>query len=295
MNRNARLLASALSVTLLTSAIVYLVFGDKARDETIESAPKKVLVFSEDFEAGHTLTAQDFRWVNASTTAGPAGDFLQREDEKLSAIGARLAQKVVAGELVLKNSYIPKVAKVILSERLNPGFRAVTISTDMAQLAAGRLLPGDHVDVLVAPSSSPQGGPLSLPGLSAPTTTETSVTRLYENVRVLAISGATEPEDPSDGKMDSSLLKDATITLELRPDQAERVLAASTLGKIMLPLRRPFDPVGELSAAPRSGPRLRLRLAQPTVPMPSPTPPSDPALSATPAAPQSVIIIRGTN
>jgi Flp pilus assembly protein CpaB len=251
------------------------------------------LVFSTDLSAGHILAPRDFRWVNASERSGLAGDFLQREEEKLSAIGGRLSQNVLAGEPVRKTSYAPKPAKPLLSQQLNPGFRALTISTDTSQLAAGRLLPGDHVDVLLTPAGGQQGGPIALPNMSAPTAGATNVTRLYENVRVLAISGATEPEDAAEGKMDSSLLKDATITLELRPDQAERVLAASAIGKIALLLRRPFDPVSQ-APAPMSA-RARFQLRPASVAPAAAAPSTDPALSTTPAAPQGVIIIRGTN
>ena len=69
----------------------------------------------------------------------------------------------------------------------------------------------------------------------------TNVIKLLDNIRILAISGATEPEKPETGRMDASILKDATVTLELRPDQAERVFASLALGKIALLLRRPND------------------------------------------------------
>jgi pilus assembly protein CpaB len=293
MKRNARLFALALSATLLTSTIAYVTLDPRSRDADAPASLNKVLVFSTDLSAGHILAPRDFRWVNASERSGLAGDFLQREEEKLSAIGGRLSQNVLAGEPVRKTSYAPKPAKPLLSQQLNPGFRALTISTDTSQLAAGRLLPGDHVDVLLTPAGGQQGGPIALPNMSAPTAGATNVTRLYENVRVLAISGATEPEDAAEGKMDSSLLKDATITLELRPDQAERVLAASAIGKIALLLRRPFDPVSQ-APAPMSA-RARFQLRPASVAPAAAAPSTDPALSTTPAAPQGVIIIRGTN
>lgn len=292
MNRNARLIGSALSVTLLTSAVVYVV-GSRSNEAKAPASLNKVLVFSADLSSGHILTPQDFRWVHASARNASAGNLFQREEERLSAIGGRLSQNVFAGEPVRKTSYTPKPVNPLLSQQLNPGFRALTISTDTSQLAAGRLLPGDHVDVLLTPAGGQQGGPIALPNMSAPTAGATNVTRLYENVRVLAISGATEPEDPAEGKMDSSLLKDATITLELRPDQAERVLAASVVGKIALLLRRPFDPVSQAPAPMSARARFQLRPA-PVAPAAA-APSTDPALSTTPAAPQGVIIIRGTN
>ncbi len=293
MNRNRRLLASALSVTLLTSATVYTVVDYRTHDENPTSPLNKVLVFSSNLSAGHTLSSQDFRWINSSSSSGLAGDFLQREEEKLAAIGGRLSQNVLAGEPVRKTSYTPKPAKPLLSQQLNPGFRALTISPDTSQLAAGRLFPGDHVDVLLTPAGAQQAGPIPLPSLSASTAGPSNATRLYENVRVLAISGATEPADAAEGKMDSSLLKDATITLELRPDQAERVLAASVVGKIALLLRRPFDPVGQVPTPTSARARFQLRPA-PVAPAAAAAP-TDPALSPPPAAPQGVIIIRGTN
>jgi pilus assembly protein CpaB len=293
MNRNARLLASALSVTLLTSVVVYLAAESSGGNANVPTAAKKALVFSKSLPAGYVLTPQDFRWVNASEGSGLVGGLLAREEDKLAAIGGRLSQDVLKGEPVRKTSYVSKPDKPLLSQQLNPGFRALTISADTSQLAAGRLLPGDHVDVLLTPAGGQQGGPIPLPNMSAPTAGATNVTRLYENVRVLAISGATEPEDAAEGKMDSSLLKDATITLELRPDQAERVLAASAIGKIALLLRRPFDPVGQASAPISARARFQLRPA--SVAPAAAAPSTDPALSNTPAAPQGVIIIRGTN
>lgn len=293
MNRNARLFASALSVTLLTSAIAYVTLGPIYSSVDAPVPIRKVLVFYDNLPAGHVLNAGDLRWVDTSNAIATTGDFLQREEDKLAAIGGRLSQNVLAGEPVRKTSYVPKPSKALLSQQLNPGFRALTIATDASQLAAGLLLPGDHVDVLLVPDNSQQGGAIALPVLSAPTSNVTNVTRLYENVRVLAISGATEPADPAERKMDSSLLKDASITLELRPDQAERVLTASSVGKIVLLLRRPFDPVSKASAPIPVRPRFQLRPA--SVAPAAAAPSTDPALSTTPAAPQGVIIIRGTN
>jgi Flp pilus assembly protein CpaB len=140
-----------------------------------------------------------------------------------------------------------------------------------------------------------------MPTLPSAAPINTNVVKLLDNVRILAVSGATEPENPETGRMDASILKDATVTLELRPDQAERVLASLALGKIALLLRRPndFDAGGRID----QNPNLRVRPGQAPIPMtapgqqaPSPLPGSGTGLGGQPQPTEpSVVIVRGSN
>ena len=273
--------------------------NNKTSVKSVDEVPQ-VLVATRSLPAGHILTNADLRWV-AVRTPTPAGTLLRGQRSELDIVGSILNKAVAEGELVRETSLYPKIGSESLAGKLNPGFRAVTISVDAAQLGSGRVLPNDRVDILLTPENGQSNGPIPMPTMPTAAPISTNVIKLLDNIRILAISGATEPEKPETGRMDASILKDATVTLELRPDQAERVLASLALGKIALLLRRPNDfDAGGLSG---QSPNLRVRPGQVPIPMtapgqqaPSPLPGSGTGLGGQPQPTEpSVVIVRGSN
>lgn len=273
--------------------------NNKTSVKSVDEVPQ-VLVATRSLPAGHILTNADLRWI-AVRTPTPAGTLLRGQRSELDIVGSILNKAVAEGEPVRETSLYPKIGSESLAGKLNPGFRAVTISVDAAQLGSGRILPNDRVDIVLTPVSGQSNGPIPMPTIPTAAPISTNVIKLLDNIRILAISGATEPEKPETGRMDASILKDATVTLELRPDQAERVLASLALGKIALLLRRPNDfDAGGLSG---QSPNLRVRPGQVPIPMtapgqqaPSPLPGSGTGLGGQPQPTEpSVVIVRGSN
>lgn len=289
MNQKLRLVAFILGLSLIMSAglLFYVESETESADTQKRAESPKILVFTQNLPAGHILSSGDVRWRPLDSSPAPAGGILKATQSELDLLGAPLKLAVVSGQLVREPLLGPKPNEAMLSYKLNPGYRAVTINVDAAQLASGRVLPNDYVDLLLTPGS--QGGSLiPMPSMPSGQPTISGVTRVLDKVRILAIGGATELEKPETGQMDSSFLKDNSVTLELRPDDARRVLAANALGKISLLLRRPND-AADAIANPRPQGLAPLPRAAP--PQSAPTPNSAPLGEA---EPPSVIIVRGS-
>lgn len=296
-----RFLSVVLGISLIITAGTMAFVGEGVKkDSAATDVFQKILIFTRTLPAGHTLSATDLEWV-ATTLPTPAGALIGGQKSELEVVGSILNNSVAQGEPVREAALFPKIGVASLAGKLNVGFRAVTISVDAAQLGSGRVLPNDRVDILLTPGSGQSNGPIPMPTMATAAPISTNVIKLLDNVRILAISGATEPEKPETGRMDASILKDATVTLELRPDQAERVLASLALGKIALLLRRPNDfDAGGLSG---QSPNLRVRPWQVPIPMtapgqqaPSPLPGSGTGLGGQPQPTEpSVVIVRGSN
>src|SRR5665213_31876 len=108
-----------------------------------------------------------------------------------------------------------------LTVKIPDGMRAVALRSDEVVGVAGFLFPGSHVDVLVTYRSEKSPDP----------TTAT----VLQDAEVLAAGHQVEP-DPTG--------KPATVnvvTLLMKPDDAERVVLASTQGSIHFVLRNSTD------------------------------------------------------
>lgn len=139
-----------------------------------------------------------------------------------------------------------------LSAVLGRGQRGVSVLVSAASASGGFIVPNDHVDVVLTPSSS---------------TGAVSQT-ILENVRVLAINtrlgekGTTgAPADPANPRAEI-FTNEAIATLELDPARAEVLVSAATLGKLSLVLRSMADFAKSDNIA-RSGTNQAIRLTSP--------------------------------
>ena len=107
--------------------------------------------------------------------------------------------------------------RVVLSARA----RAIAIPVTTSGASTGLLSPGDRVDVILTQSFKND------PPLTRRSVSETVV----ENLRVLAIDS---PDTKPSGAGNSF---GRTVTLEVTPEQAERINVATELGKLSLTLR----------------------------------------------------------
>jgi pilus assembly protein CpaB len=157
------------------------------------------------------------------------------------------------------------------------GKRAVTVRVDDVRGVAGFVLPGDFVDVVLI-------------GEDPASQRENYSDILLHHVRVLAIDqvASERQEQPTVAK---------AVTVEVTPEQAQKILLANNIGKLSLILRQPGDVNAE--AAPRVTERDLGRDRPRRVSAPPPpaavAPPPPPAVVA-PARPSTVTvsIVRGT-
>ena len=128
-------------------------------------------------------------------------------------------------EIVLRPKVTAPGQRASLSVLLDEGQRAVTVRVDDIRGVAGFILPGDRVDVMLLRTETRQGE------------TENSADVLLEYVKVLAIDQLLN--DRQDQPTVATVAK--AVTLQVSPEQAQKVLLAGNVGKLSLVLRQPAE------------------------------------------------------
>jgi len=104
------------------------------------------------------------------------------------------------------------------------GMRAISVRVNEVIGVAGFVVPGTRVDVLVTVRNAEKG--------------DQPMTRtVVSNVQVLTAGTKFDQENAKDGKP----IPTSVVTLNVLPEDAERIALASNEGKIMLALRNPLD------------------------------------------------------
>lgn len=191
--------------------------------ETVE-----VLVADGLIGSGAFLTADNLRWQPWPKEAVSAGLITQSEMSEQDLAAAVARQPIMPDEPITEGKIVRPGSGGFLAAVLQPGRRAVSILVTRATGNAGLIFPGDFVD-LVLTQRLPGGGD------GAERVAGETVLR---QVRVLAIDQTMSPPDAPQLAQ--------TVTLEVTPEQAQRLAVAQQLGDLALSLR-------SLAAAPESG------------------------------------------
>ena len=182
----------------------------------------KVVVVNQPIEAGKAIAADQIRCVDWPGSAVPNGSSTRTVD----VVGRIARVSMIPGEPVLPGKLAPKYATGGLSSTIPEGKRAISVRVNEVIGVAGFALPGSYVDVLVS-GKDDDHQPFSLTVLS--------------RVKVLAVAQETtaEPDKPKVVK---------AVTLELTPDESEKLDLARTIGVLSLSLRNEFD-TGKVNSA----------------------------------------------
>ena len=225
---------------------------------------------------GAAVTADDVVELPWAASAFPEGAFATRED--LLKDGRRVVlAPLESNEPVLRSKVTAPGQRASLSSLLQEGNRAVTVRVDDVRGVAGFILPGDFVDVVLIQADV------------GPGRRENFSEILLQHVKVLAIDqlASERQEQPTVAK---------AVTIEVTPDQAQKVLLATNIGKLSLILRQP----GEANPAPsrrvteRDLSAFVVKKPEEEAPArPVAPPPPPPVVTAPPRDTATVAIVRG--
>jgi pilus assembly protein CpaB len=192
---------------------------------------EEILVATAPLAAGTLLRNHDVTWqlwphapargetVRPSAAAREANPDID-EQTRSQVYGAALRTDLAAGDPIHRHNIVKPGDREFLQFVLSPGARAIAIPVATGGASTGLLYPGDRVDVILTQKFNETGAPLTRRSVS-----ETVV----ENLRVLVIDALdTKAPAGSFGR---------TVTLEVMPDQAEKISVAAELGKLSLTLR----------------------------------------------------------
>ena len=179
-----------------------------------------VVVAKVDIPLGTKIEAEQLSTVQFPSNAIPEGTF----DNANKLIGRVSVVNVAAREPVTDFKLAPEGSAGGLSAVIPEGYRAMTVKVDDVIGVAGFLQPGTMVDVLtvIEPNGNSSGNPVSK--------------IVLQNVKVLA-SGQ-NLDKPKDQR-ESDTVK--VVTLQVTPEQAEKLALASSEGKLRLMLRNMVD------------------------------------------------------
>lgn len=147
--------------------------------------------------------------------------------------GQTLIRPLSKGQPLL-SSYLSEGGVTGLSDKVKDGRRAVTINVDEVSSINGMIHPGDRIDLLFSVRGSSSGA---------------SIAPLLQNVGVLATGSQYAPANGQPGQ-DKFGLSYATLTLDVTPEEAERIILAREIGILTATLRGRSDAQSGLSATP---------------------------------------------
>jgi pilus assembly protein CpaB len=252
--------------------------------------PERIVVAASDIPIGSLISQQQLRvatWPRDSIPPGSA----QTAEAVLSRVAIR---PIAQGDAITEQKLKPTSATPgsgFMTYVVPQGHRAVTVAVNEVAGVAGFLTPNDRVDVIVT--------------TPVPGNEKENVSKIMlENVPILATGQVT---DQKEGK--PSVVP--TVTLDLPPAEAERLVLATSKGSLQLLLRNITDsapvnsrgatiakvltgidaPVAPVAAAPAAAhPAVQKRV----LPRKAPAGPVVVAKAEPPPPSHTLVIIRGT-
>ncbi len=179
----------------------------------------KVVVAATDIELGSKLNPQMLSVVDWPGGAVPAGAFkdMQSLQDRVVKVG------VLKGDAVVERKLAPVGTQGGLASVIAEGKRAMTVRVNDVVGVAGFALPGTYVDVMVNTQRDGGRGP------------EQQISKtVLEQVLVLAVAQEAS-RDETKPKVVSA------VTLELTPQDAEKLDLARSVGSLSLVLRNQVD------------------------------------------------------
>jgi pilus assembly protein CpaB len=179
-----------------------------------------IVVATQPLQFGATVSADNIAEIPWAAGALPDGAFASKEDILKGGRRVVLSQ-FNRNEPVLSSKITGPGQRGTLSSLLEEGKRAVTVRVDDVRGVAGFVAPGDFVDVVLIGED---------PAFQRENYSEI----LLHHVKVLAIDqvASERQEQPTVAK---------AVTVEVTPEQAQKILLANNVGKLSLILRQPGD------------------------------------------------------
>lgn len=205
-------LAAAASISLFN----YL----KGQEKMVKGAvaTENVIVASVEIPVGTAINTTHLKTAAWPAANMPQGAFTAAEQ----VVGRQTLDRIMPGDPVTELKLIPREGVGgILTYKIPEGHRAMTVAVDQVSGVAGFITPGSMVDIVLT---------TTVPGAAQP------VSKIVlQNVPVLAIAQMVEQQK------DGQAVVVPTVTMDVTPEDAEKLAIASSQGKLQLVLRRAGD------------------------------------------------------
>ena len=251
----------AIIVAIAATYSVFRVLESTKASSRVATAP--VVVAARDINEGESidrLALTVSQWPVSTVPVGAYG--------RIDSVAGRVARVAVFnGEPIVPGRLAPEGTTPGLTSKITPGKRAMSVRINDVSGVAGLIQPNSRVDILLS-------------------TTVGNATRtgkiFMENMRVLAMATITSKTE------DGRPIPATTATLEVTPDESEKLMVAQSAGTIQLILRGYGDPDSVKTSGATAADVERMLRDAPVAPRPLARGPSRPP--QTRAAPETVIV-----
>lgn len=207
---------AVLTAGVATFGIYRVLQASKARNKIQTQA---VVVALQDIQEGAAVERPAVAVAQWPVGTVPAGAFSNID----SVVGRVTRIDVFKGEVIVPGRLAPSGTEPGLAVKITPGKRALAIRLDDVAGLNGLIQPNSRVDVLVTLPDQQKDGQ--------------QVAKLFmSNMRVLSVGTISQTS------RDSRPIQAPTATLEVTPEEAERLAIAQNVGRIQLALRGYGDP-----------------------------------------------------
>lgn len=233
--RNTLLLVASLSLGLIAALGTRGYIANEIAAERARLQPRtetaSVVVAKSDLARGDVASAQTMAVREIPREYLPTS--VIRPDQFEGWSGARLSAPMKAGEPLLHSS-LEGADVATFSAKVRSGIRAMTVSVDEVNSISGMLQPGDRIDLMLSLRAVAQGGAMG-PEVTRP---------LLQDVKVLATGRQVRP-----GGDERQARNYNAMTIEVTPEQAQKLVVAQRSGKLTAMLRNPGDhaPIAQTS------------------------------------------------
>lgn len=195
-----------------------------------DGATTQVVIAKTDIDMGARLSPETLAVQNWPAGSVPQGAIPAKDQNSLikdpKTNEARVARvSILKGEPISESKLAPAGAQPGLSFAIKPGLRAITVRVNDVVGVAGFALPGNYVDILVNTTDDAN---------KAVGDNKTISKIVLEHILLLAVA-----QETSQGEGKPKVVN--AVTLEVTPDQAEKIDLARSVGTLSLVLRNQID------------------------------------------------------
>lgn len=226
--RNKRLIIAVLAALAFGLIAAVSVSRYLANAQEYTKNLSNVVIAKTDIEIGSRIIAEQLSVAQFPRNVAPTGTFA-KIDENI--VGRIAVTRISAREPITENRLAPEGSAAGLSAIIPEGYRAMNVRVDDVVGISGFIMPGTLVDVVVViepPDTSPNRERVSK--------------IVLQNIKVLA-NGANL--DKPKNEKEAERVK--AVTLQVTPDQAEKLALASSEGRLQLVMRNSIDQGDEVT------------------------------------------------
>jgi pilus assembly protein CpaB len=209
-------------VVALLAGLAAVLLAARWMQEQSQARGGRIAVASVDIDLGSRISTEMVRMADWPTGSVPAGAFTD-----LKQLSDRVAKSsLTRGEPILENKLAPVGTKGGLSAVVGEGKRAITVRVNDVIGVAGFALPGNFVDIMVNTQEE----------ASKPDDKGRNISKIVlEHILVLAVAQQANRDETKPKVVNA-------VTLEVTPEQAEKLDLARSVGSLSLVLRNQVDP-----------------------------------------------------